>query len=155
MEYNTAFHLHCEVALNSGRSILLIRLTQWMTYDGLLEGTPYPEMNDRLVDHLMKSGAEQAVNGGAPYLIEPKRRDYLRQPGDMADRRTLRNRPVEWLPLVSSIGVFTSNAVSDNPICHSLLPFVWFQSEYGPPDEETTVAIRSVDWERYAVDFEL
>ncbi|MCA9165989.1 MAG: hypothetical protein KDA62_23540, partial [Planctomycetales bacterium] len=49
MEYNVAYHCHCSVRLDSGRTITLDKLTQSRAYAGLLEGTPNKASNDRAI----------------------------------------------------------------------------------------------------------
>jgi uncharacterized protein (TIGR02996 family) len=46
LRYGLGHNLHCDLQLQSGRTIWLERLDQVMTYAGLLEGTPAREMND-------------------------------------------------------------------------------------------------------------
>ncbi len=48
MDYDVAYHLHCEITLDTGRSIILQELHQQQTYAGLIEGIPNKSLNDLL-----------------------------------------------------------------------------------------------------------
>ena len=115
MEYNIAYHCHCSLRLDTGREITLDKLTQSRAYAGLLEGTPNKASNDRRIQWALERVKKDNESLGEAYLIEPERRDYLRERGDMQsvlDRQ--HNRPVEmkripeWLPQIECVGMFRS-----------------------------------------------
>lgn len=153
MEYDLAFHLRCALTLGSGRKVLLRRLDQMMTYDGLLEGAPNTGLNDALVALAVQTAAQRCwTTGQRPLLLDPVRRDYLRAPGDMRDVRSER-LPVEWLPLVTCSATFSS--APSSPEIESLLAVVWFQDEYGPPILEPALGqLLALDWDASAVEVE-
>src|SRR5262245_9612650 len=126
LEYNVAYHLHCQVVLRSGRAITLEGLHQTMTYAGLLEGTPDAESNDWHMNGALRDPMENSMRGVKPALISPPRRDYLRSPGDMARIGSPHHIP-EWLPMVTCIGSFKSiTTARDSSKDLSVLTVVWF-----------------------------
>jgi uncharacterized protein (TIGR02996 family) len=156
--YTDAYHLTCELRLRSGRSITLERLDQVMTYAGLLEGTPNHEMNDRHIQYALNDAARRGSTDARPYLIDPKRRDYRRKPGDM--KRTIERSPYwipEWLPMVQCTGFFRGSVTPRHPESHiSILTVVWFQEDYAPPVQEPALTkLLDLDWDNLALDVEL
>ena len=161
MNYNIAYHCHCELRLDSGRGIFLDRLTQSRVYAGLLEGTPNRASNDRTIQGILERARQVNDWLGDPYLIDPQRRDYLREPGDMQsviDRQD--NRPLEmkrspeWLPQIACVGVFRSSPpVRDKSKDASSLTIVWFQDDFGL-DPRALEQLRSIDWVKHATDWE-
>lgn len=151
LSYHTAYHLHCELVLNSGRRVTLQALQQSQTYAGWMEGAPWAEWNDRRVERALRDA------GGRPVLIPPARRDYLRQPGDMHGRPGFRGRVAEWLPMVACVGTFQGTRTARDPSKDlSVLVAVWFQDEFALPiAAEVLDQLRAVDWERAAEDVEL
>ena len=163
MEYNQSYHLACSLSLDSGRNLILKHLDQSQTYAGLLEGTPNKKANEWGIESDMKRAAEYPQTIGEPHLIEPTRRDFLRQPGDMdfVRERTSKlpsefDRDPEWLPLVRCIGCFQSNAISRNSMDASFLTVVWYQDEFAMPIAPLVVtALKSLDWGSLATDIKL
>lgn len=157
LEYNTAYHLRCQIALRSGRRITLKSLHQWMTYASWLEGVPSRELNDGFVECSLRASEQYCLEGAKPILIVPARRDYLRRPGDMEEHRSLGGQPAEWLPVVTCVGVLRDTAPArDRGRDGSMLTVAWFQDEYAPPiDEAVLEQLQSIDWERLAADIEL
>jgi hypothetical protein len=157
LDYNVAYHCHCTLSLNCGSSITLKSLTQEMTYIGLLEGVPSSEMNDRIIqstiDRVRKS---PGLPERAPFVIPPTRRDFFRKQGDMARALQFPGRTVEWLPVITCIGMFESILPAKNRNMHaSGLTIVWFQDEYAMPISEIALgSIKSIDWASQAFDFE-
>ena len=78
MEFDSAYNLHCELKLDSGRSITLNELIQFRTYGGLLEGTPDSKSNDRAIERALKHAQSGAILDGEPFLIEPDRQSRAR-----------------------------------------------------------------------------
>jgi hypothetical protein len=155
LHYNTAYHLHCEFVLRSGRKITLVALDQKMTYDGLLEGVPDARTNDWYLEFVRKEAARRSYRDLTPHLISPVRRDYCREPGDMA--QLVADRPYripEWLPMVCCIGSFKDvNAARDLQKDLSVLTVVWFQDEFALPILEPALGqLRALDWEVLASD---
>ncbi|MEM7013295.1 MAG: hypothetical protein AAF585_17625 [Verrucomicrobiota bacterium] len=143
------------MTLNDGRSIDLKALYQEMTYGGLLEGTPDAKSNKTALKHLVKRAQNEFAHPThKPYLIDPPRRDYLRDPGDM-DSLSFKWQKPEWMPSIACIGQFESVAPARDESKHaSTLTIVWLQSDYAMPiAPECVEAIRSIDWVKHAIDF--
>jgi hypothetical protein len=94
MEYNLAYHLHCSLTLGTGRAVRLTRILQSQTYAGLLEGTPNKRLNDWDIEGALQRAEQMYGSIGKPHLIEPKRREYCRMPGDMDSVRERTDRHV-------------------------------------------------------------
>lgn len=155
LQYNVAYHLHCQLTLRSGRQVTLEALDQVMTYAGLLEGVPDARTNDSYVGSSLRAAERRCVEGAKPLLIPPARRDFLREPGDM--RQLIEDRPYripEWLPMVRCVGSFQSFVTARNPDHHvSVLVIVWFQDEYGPPIQVPVLdRLLALDWDSLATD---
>jgi hypothetical protein len=143
LEYERASHLHCQITLRSGRKVQLESLSQSSTYAGWLEGSPRAEVNERIIDAAVPPRA---------VLLRPKRRDYLREPGDCPDPANA----TEWLPGVTCTARFTSarNAKDSNDN-GSFLTVVWYQDEFALPiDDAALSAIAELDWAKLASDAE-
>ena len=154
MDYNSAYHLTCEITLESKRSIILEVLHQSQTYRGLLEGVPSSEMNNATIEHSLREAQAQCTDDGKPLLIPPERRGYLRTPGDMDRASANPNRHPEWLPLVQCWGTFTSVfPARDKNMDGSVLVIVWYQDSFGLPTEDVLRKIKSVNWDSSAADF--
>lgn len=156
MDYNIAYHLHCELTLTTGRTITLVELRQRQTYAGLLEGVPWAAINDRKLQDALHDAAPLCLGGGVPYLIQPARRNYLRTPGDMNGSNALASEPAEWLPMICSTGVFTSKSAARNKkLDGSQLVAVWYQDEFGPPSDAHNLSkLQRIEWNAVAGDYE-
>lgn len=155
LEYNNAYHCRCSISLPGGRRITLKSLAQEMTYGGLLVGTPTSEINDRKVQSIIdRVSKDAAALRRAPFLVPPARRDFVREPGDMATIQRGSWIP-EWMPAVTCIGRFESLPAKDRDMHCSQLVIVWLQDDYALPISESALqAIRGIDWTSHAVDFE-
>ena len=154
--YNRSYHLHCQLTLNSGRSIKLERLNQVMTYAGLLEGIPNADVNSMIIENSTRDA--QKLSNGALQLIAPSRRDYFREVGDMSGI-TLRKRGwiPEWLPGVTCVGSFKSfGKLRDPEMDMSVLTVVWYQDEFALPILEPALSqLLELDWESAAKEIRL
>jgi hypothetical protein len=127
----------------------------------LLEGTPNNASNDGTIKWALDRARKDNEWLGEPYLIEPERRDDLRECGDMQsvlDRQG--DRPVEmkhipeWLPQIECVGVFHSiHPARDKSKDASSLTVVWYQDDFGF-DSRAIERLRSVDWDQHATDWE-
>jgi hypothetical protein len=158
LRYNIAYHLRCQLALRSGRTVTLEALDQRMTYAGLLEGTPDAKSNEWHIKHALREASRHCVLGAKPYLIPPSRRDYRREPGDMQGiiERSPHRTP-EWLPMVQCIGSFYDVVKARNPARDlSVLVVVWFQDGYALPILEPALShLLTIDWESLAIDIDI
>lgn len=136
------------INLASGRTIKLAELRMSSTYGGLLEGYPCKRVNDFKVNSL----ATRAANSfpGRPVHLVPPTREH-------PDEAAGAFGPVELLPAVTCIGLFTSSALSsedDAVLYYSGLTVVWLQAAPAVPTGADQT-LRSIPWEEIAKDFEL
>jgi hypothetical protein len=161
VEFDGSYNCDCILRLASGREIVLDKLTQSRTYAGLLEGDPNRKSNNLSIRWLVEQVARDNPDIGEPYLIEPLRRDYFLDPGDMqADIDRQLDRPdelkhiPEWLPPIVCVGEFHSlQPARDNTKDASSLIIVWYQSDFGL-DSDAIENLRLVDWDTHATDWE-
>ncbi|HRO02626.1 MAG TPA: hypothetical protein PLS69_03355 [Terricaulis sp.] len=133
------------IELDSGRSVECRELHQKLTYEGLLEGEPSRDDNDKQMRGLAGAELRYAL-GGALHLIEPEQSPprYAPDPHGVLGR----------LPAVTCIGRFESEPVGS--ACASTLVIIWFQHRFALPIEEPALsAIRALPWEKLAFDFDL
>jgi len=120
--------------LPSGREIELTSFRLRMTYEGILEGTPGPKMNQFVLDHL---DPPEHWRSTAVAIDTPK---------DLTGS----------LPYWVCFGEFVSWKGIQNPQATSQLNYIWFIDS---PDgvslrELISAAIASVDWEGFAQEIE-
>ncbi|GAA2428036.1 hypothetical protein [Streptomyces glaucus] len=138
------------VVLSSGRSVDLAELRLSSTYGGMLEGYPCKPVNDMRIRGLVRT-AERAFPGTPVHLVPPAREHPDQYAGAFG--------PVEILPSVACVGLFSSTALdpAHDPVSYrSGLAVVWFQPTPRVPsgcDVEPT--LRELPWERLAQDHEL
>ena len=163
MDFDEIYNVTSSLTQNSGRKLTLKSFEQSHTYAGMLEGTPNRKSNNCGIEIDLKYAAQYRFAMGSPYLIEPMRRDYLRQPGDMDHIRERTSqypaewgRDPEWLPLVRCIGCLFSSPTSKNPTKDmSSLTVLWYQNDFAYPiDDDILSVLRSLDWDRLATQFE-
>lgn len=161
MDFNIAHNCHCSLRLETGREIILDQLTQSRTYAGLLEGTPNRASNELSIEWALERAQKGNESLGQPYLVEPERRDYLREPGDMQpildrqhDRPAELQRIPEWLPGIECVGMFRSvQPARDKSQDASSLTVVWYQNDFGL-DPYAMERLRAIDWEEHATDWQ-
>jgi hypothetical protein len=129
-----------ELRLASTRDVDLVALEQWMTYRGLLMGSPDCTWNEKFLVRAMNRAREGCRHGGEPHLISPSRRDG-------------RNGE-QWLPAVTCIG----QLVSHRPVRSgdgSSLVVVWYQDDYAfPIAEPALTSLLELDWKTLATDYQ-
>ncbi|MCI3274630.1 hypothetical protein [Streptomyces cylindrosporus] len=137
------------VILTSGRSVDLSEVRFSSTYGGMLEGYPCKPVNEMKIKGLLHT-AESAFR--APVHLVPPEREY-------PDQYAGAFGPVEVLPPVACVGAFRSTALDpahDPVLFRSALTVIWFQSTPRvPSDCDAVTALRDVDWEGLAEDYEL
>lgn len=133
--------------LHTGREISLRRLTQWGTYEGLLEGLPTRENNLQLLDHLL--AAERLRAEHPPCLIQPPQTAIATPRGEAYPFGT----PAR-LPSIVCVGEFESSTTARDPEAdYSALTIIWFQDDFALPiDKRVAVRIEAIDWETQARD---
>ncbi|MFD9120885.1 hypothetical protein [Streptomyces bottropensis] len=138
------------IVLSSRRSIELTELRMSSTYGGMLEGYPWKRVNDWKVGGLQRE-AERAFPSAPVHLVAP--------PREYPDATAGPFGPVEVLPSVACIGVFSSTAIDpelDPVLHHSVLSVAWFQpAPQVPSGEDADLALRGIRWEELARDQEL
>jgi hypothetical protein len=138
------------VVLSSGRSVDLTELRLSSTYGGMIEGYPCKPVNDMAIKGLL-STAERTFPTTPVHLVPP--------PREYPDQYAGAFGPVEVLPSVACVGTFHSTALDPNhdPVLHrSALTVIWFQSTTWVPSKcDAVAALRDVDWEGLARDYEL
>ncbi|MFN7878283.1 MAG: hypothetical protein ACK5PB_23405 [Pirellula sp.] len=114
-----------DVLLESGRVIHLRSLEQWGTYSGLLEGIPTRDMNHRLIKRTMDTAREKYHF--EPYLIPPVETLIDGFPGYRF------GTPAE-IPSITCVATFECYSIArDESMDASILPVVWFQSDFAFP----------------------
>jgi hypothetical protein len=116
--------------LPSGREVELSSLRLRMTYEGILEGTPGPKMNQFVLDHL---DPPEHWRSTAVVIDTPK---------DLSGS----------LPYWVCFGEFVSWKGIQNPQASSQLNYIWFIDS---PDghslrEIVASALANLDWEEFA-----
>jgi hypothetical protein len=139
-----------KVQLRTGRIIHLRELRQYEVYEGLLEGLPTAEMNERRIE-LLEARCRGEFYGADPVVIRPT------------------EKPVEWnreepypfgrpamLPGIACVGRFScSEPARDSSKDYSGLVVIWFQDEFAfPIDPSVMGSLRELAWELDAVDLE-
>ena len=141
------------IVLSSGRSIELTHLRMSSTYGGVLEGYPCRRLNDMTVNGLLGE-AERAFSSSMPVHLVPPSRECP-DPDEPAGAFG----PVEVLPSVGCIGVFSSTTIDpelDAVLHRSALVVAWFQAGPDVPSgEDADLALRSIGWEALAQDHEV
>jgi uncharacterized protein (TIGR02996 family) len=143
------------VQLQSGRLVALRELRQFRVYEGLLEGLPRTELNQRIINGILEEERTR-LSTGEPYLIRPDETPIQSQ-------RPIENRwkgPHLWgqpaaLPSVGCVGRFhSSHPARDSGRHFSELVVVWFQEDFALPiDQKAWAQLLVLDWERYAADY--
>ncbi|MFJ8635084.1 hypothetical protein [Streptomyces sp. NPDC093568] len=138
------------VVLTSGRSLDLSELRFSSTYGGMLEGYPCKPVNDMKIRSLVRA-AERAHPSLPVHLVPP--------PREYPDQYAGAFGPVEVLPSVACVGAFHSAALDrgqDPVLRRSALTIIWFQpTAHMPTGCDAEDALREVDWEGLARDYEL
>jgi len=130
--------------LPAGRTIHLLALDQYYTYEGLLLGVPTREMNQEMMDRLIARYVHPAEYG-VPLLLEPEQR-----PLDVPERVPVLGKPAR-LPSVTCIARFNSDGQLGTDDIWSVLRVIWFQKDFAFPIEERVLQqIAAIDWETHA-----
>jgi hypothetical protein len=133
-----------DIDLASGRTIHLLALDQYFTYEGLLLGVPTREMNQEMIDRLIARYVHPAEYG-VPLLLEPEQ-----QPLDVPEYRHVDGTPAT-LPSVTCIARFNSDGQLGTDDIWSVLRVIWYQEEFAfPIDGRALRQIAEIDWETHA-----
>lgn len=139
-----------EIELTSGRVVFLQELHQIGTYEGLLNGLPTKERNERFVARMLQ---EQVHTRYAMpvYLIAPHERVL-----EMPDGETYPFGTPAALPAVTCVGRFESLSPTRKDAGDaSGLVVLWFQETFQYPlPPEILAGLQAIDWQAYAGNFE-
>jgi hypothetical protein len=135
------------IKLASGREIAIGRLYQFRTYEGLIEGLPTKERNARRIPHFRNEAQE--LWKLKVHLIEPSE-----TPIEYDGKYPLGTPAM--LPGTVCFGRFSSlTPARDSSKDGSELTIVWFQNDFAfPIDDSVLKAIRTLDWESIAEDYQ-
>ncbi len=137
-----------KIEMQDHRKINLTSLYQEAIYTGILEGLPTRQMNERII-HSCQEKSRNLFPNSPFFLLEPSQTpiEYQREYpfGDPAS-----------LPAIACIARFKSSAFDNNILCYTELVIAWFQSEFALPIDDTILQkIRSINWVKHAVEYEL
>ncbi len=136
-EWGQVIAMTIDVKLDRGPTIRLVELRQYRVYEGLLEGLPTREMNDRLIEARLSCEREHSQLNVV--LLEPS------QTPIPWDRPYPFGEPAT-LPATCCVARF--RAAGERPDRYSSLVLVWFQDEFALPVDPTILErIRALDWE--------
>ncbi|MET9734841.1 hypothetical protein ABZZ79_30640 [Streptomyces sp. NPDC006458] len=139
------------IILSSGRLVELSELRMSSTYGGMLEGYPCKPINMMKTKGLLHQAGQD--HPGRPVHLVPPCVEYQDQTTSGAFG------PVEVLPPVACLGLLRSTAISPEyePVLYrSALAVAWFQpTTTVPSGEDADAALRRIDWEALAEDYEL
>lgn len=135
-----------DFGLTDGRTLHLREFRQSAIYQGLIEGFPTKEMNEKIIDSLVREA--QREGDVRPYLIKPVER--------LLDHNYPFGTPAA-LPKIGCVARFESDEPARNPgMDYSSLVVVWFQEKFGLPTDGALIdAIREIDWAAAAQDHEI
>jgi hypothetical protein len=152
-----------ELTLDSGRTLRLLALNQYRTYEGHMMGRPTTEGNKRDLEQLVTRHT-QPKGYGVPYLIKPTetpltdRRSKARSAAPaMGARSVPRSDPRDGtparLPFVTCIARFTSGTLAnDSDGGRLVLRVIWFQDSFAfPIDPLVITQLAAIDWQKHAV----
>ena len=139
-----------ELKLESGREVALRELQQRSTYEGLLNGLPTREKNQKLLARLLQENAHRRY-GVAPYIITPIEREIVLPEGE-----TYPFGSPASLPRVHCVARFESiTPTAAGAGDASGLAVIWFQEQFQyPPAADVAAQIKAIRWEEHAGNFE-
>jgi hypothetical protein len=132
--------------LADGRLVELDYLEQHKTYAGVLCGRFSAADHDRRIARFVTEARERAPWLEEIHVIPPVRKALPYRADSSAPE-------AELLPRVTSLARFMSlEPAHDESEMFSSATIVWFQEEFGLPDEKARQALRQVDWNGIARD---
>lgn len=179
------FYKGPSITLNSGRDINIQRIDQYLTYAHILEGIPYGQQYNGLVD-LHLRWAKQKYPNRKIIVLPPRLRELPLPEEDLSrlksyrnvkdepldddldadelDRRSLdnvinasyRNREIVSIGSVCCRVLFESAPIDVSNGMMSELFVIWFQDGFCMPiDPQVEMQIMAIDWENNASDVDL
>ena len=135
LNYDKSLACHCLITLAPDCEIRLTSLHQALTYAGLMVGVPYKSANDDIIETLRKNAGLQYFNGRPPHLLPPPRRDYHKEPGDLAEiaETCTQSCKPEFLPAVACAAWFAWPGDFNDEPDEWIHAVMWFQDEFAMP----------------------
>jgi hypothetical protein len=132
-----------DIELKDGTEIRLSKFEQHRVYEGLLEGLPTREMNERTLKRLRENPPDGST---AVYIIEP-----IQTP--IAYEGSYPFGTPARLPSIQVTAWFESRWTRDPQEDYSRLVIVWFQDEFGYPFAPKALeGLRGVPWRELSTD---
>ena len=134
-------------------NVTITRIMQWRTYDGLLEGLPTIEMNNRHLT-VAKEEAKKFCWQDEIYLIEPEQTPISYDEGKYGKYPF--GKPAS-LPQVTCIAKIKclSTTFKDKTKDYSSLGIIWFQENYAfPIDKNVLEKIKEIPFRESCGEFE-
>lgn len=141
------FNMNGKLIIDGDKEVTIKKIKQWVTYDGLLEGFPTLQMNNRILAGV-KEAAKDFCGIEEVCLIEPSQTPISYEGkypfGDPAS-----------LPAVVCIAeLWYYKACRDKSKDYSSLGLIWFQEDYAfPIEEEILRKIREIPYSRICGEF--
>lgn len=137
-----------KLELKGNIKVNVVKLHQWRTYYGRMEGAPTKKSNRRLVKSVIEE-AQKICHLHKYWLIVPEQ-----TPIEM-DRPYFFGTPMR-LPPITCVAELLHHNPARNPEMHaSSLLLIWFQEKYCfPISDEILWKLKDVDWKKHAFDFE-
>lgn len=149
---------HCLITLAPDCEIRLTSFHQALTYAGLMVGVPYKSANDDIIEALRKNAGLQYFNGRPPHLLPPPRRDYHKEPGDLAEiaETCTQSCKPEFLPAVACVAWFAWPGDFNDEPDEWIHAVMWFQDQFAMPiDANVLQQLRSLRWYQGATQIRL
>lgn len=104
-------------------------------------------MNDSIIHESYDRAKKNMPWGGEPFIITPVQKPMQRRPDDFEDHACI--------PTVACCAAFICDGAVHDPDSHaSCMIFVWFQKEFGLPEDAIQREIQKIDWGVLATDFQ-
>lgn len=145
------------IKLSSGRDIYLEQLFQSYTYKGLLEGRPTKKINTYIILDCFKIANEKLSFDVEPVLIAPEEFRIGISKNKILSKKEFLATDAEQLADIVCLSSWNSyESAQDEQKFGSFLKIIWFQNKFALPIDDLIIEqIKSVDWNKYAVDYDL
>jgi len=128
------------------KTVKVISLFQWYTYEGLIEGLPHDRLNQRILENI-KVQAIQLTHIENCYLVEPKQ-----TPIEYGEKYPF-GLPMSLPSMICVTGLKYHGTSNPEVGGISELTLICFQESFCPPfDQEILTIVETLDWFTYAKD---
>ena len=141
-----------QIIVDGNLEVTITKLIQYRTYDGLLEGLPTVEMNNR---HLAvtKEDAKKFCRQEEIHLIEPVQMPVPYDEGRLGKYPFGKPASLPRMTCIAKIRHFLT--FRDKTKDYSSLGIVWFQEDYAfPIDKEVLKKIQEIPFKKICGEFE-